>query len=518
MVPRVSERADDERLPSGPEVIVVGGGLFGCLLAHRLTVRGVRVLLLEADDVGARAARERLVLDPGLSRLDPDGASRSRRLLSMLSAQAPHLCRTSTAAVATPGGRALHRTLSMLELHDRSPEGPLADARAITARERLRHPIALTAHTLDEQRLVLALALSALARGADVKTGARVRSIRAKEQAGADRLEVTVGEATVCAPIVVLAAGGDVAALLESEEGARGSLLPSTPLEHALELLIRPRISPHALVDPLDALRVEHLPTSDGSFVRITGPRPIELEEALAALARVVAFDLRSIEVHDRQSVARHVGEVSVHQGRLEGLFTVTGNELVSAHTEVQRLAHALAIRLGRPSTPDMGDDARLEDGDFEVTAAIERTRLGAEILSTLAARHGERASAIAERVMRSPREGALVCPCRTVIEAELRHAHREELARDLSALSRRTELGTGACVGVRCAHRAAAVLADETAAHGQRATDDAIAFLQARDRAAHLDPDRAAILTELREGMARAAGLGPIVAERSDG
>lgn len=495
-------------------MIVVGGGLFGCLLAHRLTVRGVRVLLLEADDLGARAARKRLVLDPGLTgRLDPAAASRSRRLLSMLSAQAPHLCRQTTAIVATRGGFATQRALSVLELHDRGPDGPLAEARAISECERLSAPIALTAHTLDERRWVLALALSALARGADVRVGLGVRWVRPEQDALA--VQLASGE-ILRAPIVVLATGGDVTRLLESEDSPRPSLLPNAPLEHALELLMRPQISEHAFVDSQDQLRIEHLPAPDGSLVRITGAEVIELDRALDALGRAVAID--GIEVHDHQAVARHVGPVAVQSGRLPGLFTVTGNELVSAHIEVQRLAHALATRLGHPSTLDVGDDARLEDGDFEVSPAIERTRLGVEILSTLAARHGERASAIAERVMRAPREGAMVCPCRTVIEAELRHAHRDELARDLSALARRTELGTGACAAVRCAHRAAAVLAEETLAEEQQEaeyaspTDAAVAFLRERARCTHLDPGRASILAELREGMARAAGLGPIL------
>lgn len=490
---------------------MVGGGLFGCLLAHRLTVRGVRVLLLEADDIGARAARKRLVLDPGLSgRADPAGAARSRQLLSMLAAQAPHLCQQSSASIATAGGFTQQKLLAVLELHDRLPDGPLVQARAIARCERLRAPIEVTAHTLDERRLVLALALSASARGADVKTGARANSVKPD----GDLLAVGLDQETVRAPIVVLANGGDVARLLEGDDG-RSSLVPMAPLQHALELLVRPRISETAFVDPLGALRVEHVPVPDGSLVRITGAEPIELDRALEVLRATVQIGESDIEVHDRQAVSQHAGPVSVQRGRLDGLFTVTGNELVSAHTEVQRLAHALASRLGHPSTPDAGDDARLEDGDFEVSPAIERTRLGTEILRALATRHGERAGAIAERVMRSPREGAIVCPCRMVIEAELRHAHREELARDLRALARRTELGTGACAGVRCAHRASAVLFEDLlsgeAEPPTSACDAAIAFLRERAACAHLEPARAAVLAELREGMARAAGLSPV-------
>ncbi len=496
-------RVQDAALPSGPEVIVIGGGLFGCLLTHRLTVRGVRVLLLEADDLGARAARERLVLDPGLQRLDVELAARSRRTLAMLAAQAPHLCRPTTAIVATEGGARMQRTLATLELHDRCGEGPLAQARAVAGCERLSAPIALSASCLSERRIVLALALSALARGADVRTGASANGVRPRGEA----LEVELDGGAVRAPFVVLATGGDASALLDGD-AKRPSLLPSAPLEHALELLLRPVLSEHAFVDARGPLRLEHVPMADASFVRLTSMAPIDLLSALGALGRAIA--LPSLEVHDQQLSARHEGPVVVRRGSLRGLFTVTGNELVTAHHEVQRLAHEIAQTLGRVSAPDAGDDARLEDGVFDVTPAIERTRLGAEILGVLAARHGERASAIAERVMHAPREGAIVCPCRAVIEAELRHAHREELARDLRALARRTELGTGACAGVRCAHRAAAVLGEE--ALRDPSGEAAIVFLRERAAAAHLDAQRARVLGELREGMARAAGLPPIL------
>lgn len=149
------------------------------------------------------------------------------------------------------------------------------------------------------------------------------------------------------------------------------------------------------------------------------------------------------------------------------------------------------------------------------MTPAIERTRLGAEILHVLGARHGERASAIVERVMAAPREGALVCPCSTVTEAELRYAHREEFARDLASLCRRTELGVGACRGTRCAHRAAAIVAEERVIEeddanvrgGTRAVT-AEAFLRARADAASLDPVRAGILDELSASMSASAGV----------
>jgi glycerol-3-phosphate dehydrogenase len=79
-----------------------------------------------------------------------------------------------------------------------------------------------------------------------------------------------------------------------------------------------------------------------------------------------------------------------------------------------------------------------------------------------IAYRHGARAELVQARIKRSSRERAVVCSCEPVLEAEIRHAVAVEHARDLCDVARRTRLGLGACGGMRCAQRAAAIVADE--------------------------------------------------------
>jgi glycerol-3-phosphate dehydrogenase len=496
MVPAVSAETD---------VIVVGAGLFGAMLTHRLTARGARVLLLEADDIGAHAARQRLMLDPGVLAAHPEveGARNSRKVLAILEAQAPHLIRRTSVSVSTQGRWAQRRTLATCGVHDRHAGGLFAGAELASESTSLTlpFPVRLSAHTLDEARLTLALVLNASAHGAEVQTGARVEAVTRE----GEHLTVKVrGGALAHARTVVMTTGGDLDALTSPPRGEG--------FDHGLELLLSTQLTPEAFVDARVAggiaSTLEHLPYLDRSLVRVTADRPIDLDAALDHLFTCVPRVV--IEVLDRQRAARKRGAVTVSRGHLPGLFSLSGTDLASGHREVQRLARELA-----GGDPHAGDDVRIEEGDFEVTPAIERTRLGSEILHVLAARHGERASAIVDRVMRAPREGTVVCPCSTVIEAELRHAHREEHASALRALSRRTELGVGLCNGVRCAHRAATILVEEnlsqrvdTAPRGGLSAELAELFLSERAERASLEPTRAAVLRELARSMQAGAGL----------
>lgn len=507
MVPAVSAETD---------VIVVGAGLFGAMLTHRLTARGARVLLLEADDIGARAARQRLMLDPGVLAGTPDveGARNSRTVLAILEAQAPHLVRRTSVRVSTEGRWAQRRTLAACRVHDGHAGGLFASAELLPVDDpegglTLPFPVRLQAHTLDESRLALALVLNARAHGAEVRTGARVEGVIRE----GERLAVKVRDGLFHARSVVMTTGGDLDTRMSSAASpAAPSALTSTGFEHGLELLLSTQLEPGAFVDARSAggsrSALEHLPYLDRSLVRVTADRPVDLDAALDHLFSCVPRVV--IEVLDRRRAARKRGAVTVDRGPLPGLFALTGTDLASGHREVQRLASELA-----GGDPHAGDDMRIEEGEFEVTPAIERTRLGSEILHVLAARHGERASAIVDRVMRAPREGTVVCPCSTVIEAELRHAHREEHARSLRALSRRTELGVGLCNGVRCAHRAATIVVEETlservdtAERGGLSAELARAFSMERAKSASLEPARAAVLRELSRSMHAGAGL----------
>ena len=102
--------------------------------------------------------------------------------------------------------------------------------------------------------------------------------------------------------------------------------------------------------------------------------------------------------------------------------------------------------------------------------------------------------SKIAERIQRNPREGSVVCACEPVLEAEVRYAVQNELARSVDDVSRRTRLGLGACGGMRCAARCGQIVAEERELPPRVGREQAVRFLlrTARTRVVGLGPDQA--------------------------
>lgn len=286
--------------------------------------------------MGARAARRRLMIDPGLTSGAPvvERAARSRAVLAMLEAQAPHLVHPTAIFASNEGSAEMRRALAALAVHDRHAPGFHAGADRAAPRElTLRSPIRLSAHALDEARLSLAYALVASARGADVRTGARVEGVRSE----GDALVVSSGGREHTAREVVLTTGGDLGSLV----GDRASLAPAEPLLFGLELLLSQELTPHAFVDRQGGRTLEHIPYLDRSLVRVTASQPPDLDAALDHVFACVPR--RPVEVFDQRRAARHTGLVKATRGQLPGLHTLTGSDLSSGHFEVQRLAHALA-------------------------------------------------------------------------------------------------------------------------------------------------------------------------------
>jgi glycerol-3-phosphate dehydrogenase len=138
---------------------------------------------------------------------------------------------------------------------------------------------------------------------------------------------------------------------------------------------------------------------------------------------------------------------------------------------------------------PLPGGDEQVDPMDLVVKGGME-----AVTATRLEYRHGGRSLRVLERMLREPREAAVVCPCEPVTEAEIRYVLAEELASTVDDVSRRTRLGLGACAGMRCALRCGRIVADATGRSpedGQRMALDFLVRAQRR-RAPALGPEQA--------------------------
>jgi len=178
------------------------------------------------------------------------------------------------------------------------------------------------------------------------------------------------------------------------------------------------------------------------------------------------------------------------------GVYSMIGGKLASYRIFAQELSDLVAGRELQISVP-CSTHTRCLPGGEHVPDALElaaKHALTPVAARRLVFRHGSRALRVLERVARRPVEREVTCPCEPVIEAEVRHVVREEMARTVDDVARRTRLGLGACGGMRCAARCGQILAHEldlVPAEGRRMARE---FLerQARTRVVGLGPEQA--------------------------
>jgi len=178
------------------------------------------------------------------------------------------------------------------------------------------------------------------------------------------------------------------------------------------------------------------------------------------------------------------------------GIYSMIGGKLASYRLFAQELSDRVAkndfdiqIPCATHVRPLPGGE-RVPDA-FQIAGQYALTPVSAR---RLVYRHGSRALHILERVVRRPSEAQMTCPCEPVIEAEVRHAVRDELARTVDDVARRTRLGLGACGGMRCAARCGQIIAEERGLAPSEGRSMATEFLvrQAKTRIVAMGPEQA--------------------------
>jgi glycerol-3-phosphate dehydrogenase len=178
-----------------------------------------------------------------------------------------------------------------------------------------------------------------------------------------------------------------------------------------------------------------------------------------------------------------------------DGLYSMIGGKLASYRMFSEEMTDVLARRL-HVRAACRTHLSSLPGGDDSVDPMQLVVRGGMEAVTAtrLEYRHGGRSLRVVDRMLRDPREAAVVCPCEPVTEAEIRYVVLNEFAQTIEDVARRTRLGLGACGGQRCAARCGRLVASLT---GRSPTDGlrmAESFLEgaARRRAPAVGPDQA--------------------------
>jgi glycerol-3-phosphate dehydrogenase len=508
------------------DVVVIGGGVNGTGVARDCAMRGLSVALIEKNDVASGASGANSGMIHGGARYLLDDASVTK--ISCLDSGyiqriAPHLCFRIPFIVPVLQSQFQARAyLELMEVYFEAYDvyQPLKNALPHTrlTRDEVRQlEPGITQHivgavTFDEWgidpfRLCVANAVSAADHGAQVMTyhevtgllcdGDRVSGVRVRNLAS--------GEEVAFESQVVANLGGAWAPRIAAMAGAEVRLRPGK----GIHLVYGRRLSNYSIVAlTIDGRQIFLEPHENATILGTTDDDYYGDPDDLWATEDEIEYLLQGMEtifpsIRSYRVTRTMVGlrptlfEYGPIEDKLSrdhaiidheaegapGLVTMVGGKLAAYRLMSEEMTDAICQRLGvsRPCTthevPLPGGTSQPNIADLQAKVAVSPYAL-----NRLAYRHGSRAPDILE-AHGQDRELTAVCLCEPVLEAEIRWVIREEGARSLDDIRRRTRLAMGPCQGTRCIARAAEILQEELGLEHAEALAQMLDLLQERHR-----------------------------------
>lgn len=481
-------------IPSANEsdVIIIGGGATGAGIARDCARRGLRVTLVERDDIATGATgRNHGLLHSGAryAVTDPESARECIAENAILKRVARH-------CVEPTGGLFITLPEDCLDYQQTFIDACRAagiDTLQLTPEQALQmepsvNPALIGAvkvpdGTVDPFRLTAANMLDAREHGAVVRTGCEVTGLlrQGDRIAGVMIYDKTHGvRETLHAPVVVNAGGiwgqriAEYADLSVRMFPAKGSLLI---FDHRINQHVINRCRKPADADilvPGDTISLigttsTHIDYNDIDSNRVTAEevdillREGEKLSPVMARTRILrAYSgVRPLVASDDDPSGRSVSRGIVlldHAARdgLEGFITITGGKLMTYRLMAEMATDAVCRKLGvevRCTTANEPLPGSQEPAEKTLQKIIS---LPAPLRGSAVYRHGDRTPAWLgdSRLHRS-----LVCECEAVTAGEVQYAVDNLAVKNLLDLRRRTRVGMGTCQGELCACRAAALL-----------------------------------------------------------
>jgi glycerol-3-phosphate dehydrogenase len=527
------------------DVAVIGGGINGTGVARDFALRGLRVVLFERNDLAFGASGNSSGMIHGGVRYlsqSPHVTKTSCRDSGYIQRIAPHLLFRIPFLMPLRDGAKARITLELVDAYFRAYDDyqPLKrgklhcrlDSSDLAQLEPglvggLIGGVTFDEWGVDGVRLCVHNAVDAIEHGSRVFVHTTVESIaRAPNPDDPHRYVVSArdrlrGDATdVRARVVVNATGawGPITAALGGLPQARVRVRPGKGIHVVLDrrltnygVLSEAIDGRQVFIEPWQNVSV--LGTTDDDYygdlddVRATSEEVRYLVQGVARtlpgvrLARTIgtyAGVRPTLYEYGRNEDALSRDHRVVDHGAdgAPGLYSMIGGKLASYRLFAQELCDLVAPTDFGNNVPCSTHTRSLPGGEripdsTELGARFEITPVAAR---RLVYRHGERALRVLDRTERRRSERDTTCSCEPVLEAEVRYVVKEELARSVADVARRTRLGLGACGGMRCAARCGQIVASELDLAPPAARAMALEFLdqQARSRVVALGPEQA--------------------------
>ena len=481
------------------DVIVIGGGVTGAGTARDCALRGLRVLLVEREDLAAGASgRNHGLLHSGARYALRDSESaeeciRENRILRSIASNCVE--ETGGLFITLPEdadtGYGLDYQQKFVEACGRAG----IEARAVTPHEALKiepsvNPRLIGAVTVpdgsvDPFRLCSANVTDAALHGARILTYTEVEDfIRdGNTVLGIKARNTRTGEVSEFrAPVTVVAAGiwsQGIAAKAGIKIGmypAKGALLV---FGHRVNNVVINRCRKAAdgdILVPGDTVSVigttsTRIPYEECDRMVVT-PEEVQLLlregcalcPSLASTRILRAYaGVRPLVASDDDPTGRSISRGIVlldHKVRdgIDGLLTIVGGKLMTYRLMAELATDAVCRKLSLHAACKTAETPLPGSADGRIASVVKRLPRNATAGQKGAAgRHGD---LIGKIRFDTPEDNTLVCECENVTLAEVKYAVAELGVRTLGDLRRRTRIGMGTCQGSFCIRKAAKALA----------------------------------------------------------
>lgn len=518
---------DVARLSAGTyDLLVIGGGIYGLVIAADAAMRGVSVALVERDDFGSGNSFNHLrTIHGGLRYLQHLDVARARESIAerrTLARIAPQFVRPMpfvlplTTIARGPWVMRAGFLIDAMVAHNRNeglPESHHLPAGRVLGADNARrefsdlcdgrHPTAVWFDyvTTDADRLTLAWAFAAASHGATLVNHAAATRLhldgtRIIGAQVADALDRRLWD--VSARVIVNATGADIDGLLAPVHAQT-----DTPMVRAMNVVTRLDGGRAALGATADGRALFMVPwrgralfgTWEACAVQRGTPAPGTWEDDVTSFARTIAsaFPRVGLARHDITLVHRGIvparvdsrgrvaleGHQRVHDhatgsAPVAGLISVAGTKYTTARATAEAVVNLVLAKLARPAPPSRTSiealpmtrrdaTARSPNARLGPTTALPPPRLAPEVLASLESVYGPDHGAVQSLCSDRPELTERVSDTALVIGAQIAWAARHEMAVTLAdAVVRRTTLGVLGHPGATALSRAAHVIAAE--------------------------------------------------------
>jgi glycerol-3-phosphate dehydrogenase len=524
------------------DLVVIGGGVNGTGVARDAAMRGLRVALFERNDLAFGASGNNSGMIHGGVRYlttDPHVTATSCLDSGHIQSIAPHMLFRVPFLVPVEAGNRGRVMLTLIdaffEAYDKYAPLKRGKPHALLKPDELRQlepglrgdivgGVSFDEWGIDGARLCVANSTDAAERGAKIFVGCTVEAIERREDNGEviavryrDRMTGVSGRIRTGTVVNATGAWAPITASLGGITPTAARVRPGK----GIHVIYDRRLSNYAIMGKtIDGRQIFAAPWQNMTIVGTTDDDfygDLDLVRATSEEVRYLVQGIARVfpQIRSARAIGTYAGvrptiyaygpsedalsrehEILDHAAHgAPGVFSMIGGKLASYRMFAEEMTDVLARRFGigarcaTHSTP-------LPGGDKPVDAMDLATRMEIDPIAArrLVFRHGSRSLAIAGRVRERPREASIVCACEPVLEAEVRHVVRNEWARTVGDVARRTRLGLGACGGMRCAARCGQIVAQELELPPREGLRQAMTFLarQAQTRAVALGPEQA--------------------------